>query len=216
MLFQILLIVLLGYLLGSIPTSILIGRVVYKRDIRQYGSGNAGGTNVWRVFGWKAGLFVMAFDVTKGLVATLFVPQLFMPPDIAREVLQLIAGSSAVIGHIWTIFAGFKGGKGVGTAAGMLIGLYPVAILVCLGIFGFVIVMTGIVSAGSLSAAFALPIVLWIMNSTGWRAIHPALFYFSIPIVILIFFTHRSNIHRLLRGEENRFNKLRIFSRDRE
>jgi len=210
---QILIIILLSYLIGSFPTSIVVGRLVYGKDIRNFGSGNAGGTNTWRVFGWKAGIFVMLFDVGKGVIATLFISRLPAPPGFAYQAVQLIAGSSAVIGHIWTVFGGFKGGKGVGTAAGMLLSLYPVAILICIAVFGIVLVLTGYVSAGSLSAALTLPIVLWIMDSTGWHPVHPLLFYFSIPIVVLIFFTHRSNIKRLLRGEENRFRKVRIFSK---
>jgi len=210
---QILLILVLSYLLGSIPTSLIVGKVVYGKDIRNYGSGNAGGTNAWRVFGWKAGVFVMAFDVGKGIIATLFLSRLPAPPALSYEVVQLIAGSGAVIGHIWTVFGKFKGGKGVGTAAGMLLALYPVAILICIGVFGLALLLTGYVSVGSLSAALALPIVLWIMNSTGWRLIPPVLFYFSIPIVLLIFFTHRSNIKRLIQGTENRFENLRIFSK---
>lgn len=210
---QILLILILSYLLGSIPTSIIVGKVVYKKDLRNYGSGNAGGTNAWRVFGWKAGVFVMAFDVGKGIIATLFLSRLPASPALAYEAVQLIAGSGAVIGHIWTVFGKFKGGKGVGTAAGMLLALYPVAVIICIVIFGLALLLTGYVSVGSLSAALALPIVLWIMNSTGWRLIHPALFYFSIPIVLLIFFTHRSNIKRLIQGNENRFENIRIFSK---
>ncbi|MBS1271706.1 MAG: Glycerol-3-phosphate acyltransferase [Candidatus Marinimicrobia bacterium] len=98
----------------------------------------------------------------------------------------------------------------------MLLALYPVAILICLAIFGIMLVLTGIVSVGSLSAALALPIVLWIMDATGWRAISPTLFYFSIPIVILIFFTHRENIKRLINGTENQFEKVRIFSNKKQ
>lgn len=210
---HILLIILLSYLVGSIPTSIVTGKLIFGKDVRDYGSGNAGGTNAWRTFGWKTGVFVMLADVGKGVVATLFVSQLPAPEALSHEVVQLIAGSSAVLGHIWTIFAGFKGGKGVGTAAGMLVALYPVAILICLAIFGLVLVFTGFVSASSMSAALALPVVLWIMDTTGWRAISPTLFYFSIPIALLIFFTHRSNIKRLINGTENRFDKVRIFSK---
>jgi len=214
--FNLLIIAVLSYLAGSIPTSIIVGKVVYRKDLREFGSGNAGGTNAWRVFGWKAGLFVMAFDVFKGVAATLFISRMPAPPDMIYEAVQLIAGCSAVIGHIWTIFGKFKGGKGVGTAAGMLLALYPIGTLICIGIFLIVIVLSGIVSLGSLTAAFSLPFVLWIMNATGWRDVHPVLFYFSIPVVILIFITHRSNIKRLIQGNENRFDKIRIFHRNKE
>ncbi len=209
---QLLVIIVLSYLLGSFPTSIVTGKVLFRKDIREYGSGNAGGTNAWRVFGWKTGLFVMVFDVVKGVIATLFISRLPVPLDLQFEAIQLMAGSAAVLGHIWTIFARFNGGKGVGTAAGMLLALYPVAILVCIGIFGAMLLLTGYVSAGSLTAAFALPFVLWLFDAAGWRMIHPTLFYFSIPVVLLIFFTHRSNIKRLLNGTENRFEKIWLFS----
>jgi len=211
--FNLLLIILLGYLVGSFPTSIVVGKLIFHKDPREHGSGNAGGTNTWRVFGWKAGLFVMLFDVGKGVVATLFVSRLPAPASVPYEIIELIAGSAAVMGHIWTIFAKFKGGKGVGTAAGMLIALYPVAIIICIGIFLIMIVLTGYVSLGSLTAALVLPFVLWIMDSTGWHSIPPVLFYFSIPIVLLIYYTHRSNIKRLLQGNENRFDKVRIFAK---
>jgi len=210
---QILIIIIASYLVGSFPTSIVVSKVFFKKDIRNYGSGNAGGTNALRILGWKVGVAVMLFDVGKGVVATLFVSQLFTIQGLPHEVVQLIAGCSAVIGHIWTIFAKFKGGKGVGTAAGMLASLYPVAILICLVVFGIVVVLSGYVSAGSLSAAFTLPIVLWIMNSSGWRMVHPVLLWFSIPLALLIFFTHRSNIKRLLNGTENRFESVRLFSK---
>lgn len=205
-------IIILSYLIGSFPTSIVVSRTVFRQDVRNFGSGNAGGTNVWRVFGWKAGLFVMLMDVAKGFVATLFVSKIPVSLSFPYEGIQLIAGSAAVVGHIWTIFARFKGGKGVGTAAGMLLALYPVAILVCLGVFGLVLITTGYVSVSSMSAATTLPIILFIMNSSGWQQIHPVLFYFSIPIVILIFFTHRTNLKRLFKGTENRFDNIRIFS----
>lgn len=211
---QVLAIIILSYLLGSFPTSIVVGKVVFRKDIRNYGSGNAGGTNAWRVFGWQTGLFVMLFDVAKGVIATLFISKIPVPVGLQYEAVQLMAGSAAVLGHVWTIFARFKGGKGVGTAAGMLLALYPVAILICIGLFGAMIFLTGYVSVGSLTGALALPLVLWIMNATGWQTIHPILFYFSIPVVLLIFFTHRSNIKRLLNGTENRFHKIWIFSKN--
>jgi len=211
---QLALILLFSYVIGSFPTSIVVGKVFYGKDIREHGSGNAGGTNAWRVFGWQAGLSVMLFDIGKGVIATLFISRIPVPLELQYEAIQLLAGSAAVLGHIWTIFANFKGGKGVGTAAGMLLALYPVAIVICIGLFGIMLLMTGYVSAGSITGAIALPFVLWIMNSTGWRMIDPILFYFSIPVVLLILFTHRSNIRRLLNGTENRFHSIWLFSND--
>lgn len=213
---QIAIIILISYIVGSIPTSIVVSKLIFKKDVREYGSGNAGGTNAWRVFGWQTGVFVMLMDIAKGFVATFFIARIAVPLNMPFEAVQLIAGSAAVMGHIWTIFANFNGGKGVGTAAGMLLGLYPMAVLICFGVFGLVLITTGYVSASSLSAALALPIVLWLMDISGWNPVHPVLFYFSIPIVILIFFTHRSNLKRLIKGTENRFEKVRIFTSSKE
>jgi glycerol-3-phosphate acyltransferase PlsY len=210
---NLLLIIALSYLAGSVPTSIIVGRLFFGKDPREFGSGNAGGTNAFRVFGWKAGVPTILVDVGKGILATLVISRLPAPEALPHEVVQIIAGSFAVIGHIWTVFAGFRGGKGVGTAAGMVISLYPLGILVCGGIFGLVLILGGIVSLASLAAAFAFPFVLLIMNALGAAGASPILLYFSLPLVLLIFFTHRANIKRLLSGTENRFEKLRIFRR---
>lgn len=201
-------IALTGYLLGSIPTSILAGKLLKGIDIREHGSGNAGATNVFRVLGWKAALAVMLVDVGKGVVATLFAPKiLFVTISFNFVYLQLLAGLVAVLGHIWTIFAGFRGGKGVGTAAGMLFALYPIAGLVCLGIFLAVAFSTRYVSLASLSAAMALPIVLALLVKVFDKEVAQPLQVFSILIALLIIFTHRSNIQRLLSGTENRFGQ---------
>jgi acyl phosphate:glycerol-3-phosphate acyltransferase len=117
------------------------------------------------------------------------------------------------VGHVWTVFAGFRGGKGVATAAGMIAGLYPVALLVSLGFFGITLIAVGIVSVASLTAAFLFPFVLLVLDATGIMHVSPLLFWFSIPMTALIFYTHRANIARLLRGEENRFPKLMLLSR---
>lgn len=207
-------ILLLSYLIGSIPTAIIVGKITKNIDIRQYGSGNAGGTNAFRVLGWKAGLFVSLFDVAKGVFATAFISQIRLdtpPPDSAW--LMILAGVCAILGHTYTIFAGFKGGKGVATGAGMIVALYPIAFLICLLIFALVLFSTGLVSVSSISAALGLPIVLWILNHFRSFSIEPALLIFSIFIPIFIIFTHRSNIRRLLKGEEKPFEKLILLRR---
>lgn len=202
-----------SYLVGSIPTSIIVGKILRGRDfdIRREGSGNAGGTNVFRVLGWKPGISVMAIDVGKGVLATLLVSQWqpFGTVYLTATVLQILAGLAAVCGHIWTIFAGFRGGKGVGTAGGMIIALYPVAALICFVIFILVVFFTRYVSLGSLAAAVALPLVLLILPEPAQQGDADALFLFSLLVSGLIIYTHRTNIRRLLSGTENRFGKSR-------
>ncbi len=206
---SLILIILLSYLAGSIPTSIIMSKLTRGIDIRDYGSGNAGGTNTIRVLGWKIGIIVIIVDIGKGVLATLLISKLRIDPlPISDSLVQIIAGLSAVLGHIWTIFAGFKGGKGVGTAAGMLFSLYPIAGLICLIIFGAVLLTGRYVSVASMTAAVSLPIVILILNNLLSYSISKELFYFAILMAILIVFTHRSNIKRLIRGEENRIKKI--------
>ena len=208
LLINLLAIALAGYLLGSIPTAIIVSKVFHGIDIREHGSGNAGATNVFRVLGWKSALLVMLVDVGKGVVATLYASQLVFAPVMVDPVyLKLLAGLAVVFGHIWTVFAGFRGGKGVGTAAGMLLALYPIAVLICLAIFVIVVYTTRYVSLGSITAAVSLPIVLLIMKQGFHKFVEPELMAFSVFIAGLIVFTHRSNIRRLISGTENRFGQ---------
>ncbi len=201
--FSIILIILFSYLAGSIPTSIICSRLFKGIDIREHGSGNAGATNAIRVLGWKIGGIVMLVDVGKGVLATLLISQIRIDPiQLNHELVQIIAGLSAVFGHIWTIFAGFKGGKGVGTAAGMLFSLYPVAGFICLAIFGIVLASSRYVSLSSISAAVSFPIVVLLLRI--WRNYTSELIYFAVFIALLIIFTHRSNIRRLINREENK------------
>ena len=196
-------IIVLSYLAGSIPTSIICSKLFRGIDIREHGSGNAGGTNAIRVLGWKIGVFVMLIDVGKGVLATLLISQIRIDAvDLSTNIVQIIAGMSAIFGHIWTVFAGFKGGKGVGTAAGMLFSLYPIAGVVCLGIFFLVLATTRYVSLSSMSAAVVFPILVLLFKD--WRGYSDELIYFAVFIAVLIVFTHRSNIKRLLKGEENK------------
>lgn len=205
---SLIIVIVVSYLIGSIPTSIIVGKVLRGIDIREHGSGNAGGTNVFRVLGWKPGLFVMLFDTFKGFAATFWISRLAagsLPMEF--EVIQIVAGLAAIFGHIWTVFANFRGGKGVGTAAGMLLALYPVALLICLGVFGIVLAISRIVSISSMTAAVSLPIVLTIFRYALDRPVATSLYIFSFFAAALIIFTHRSNIKRLLNGTENRFGK---------
>jgi glycerol-3-phosphate acyltransferase PlsY len=211
-------IIVLSYVAGSVPTSIVVGRVLRGIDIRQHGSGNAGATNVLRVLGWKPALVVVVVDVFKGFAAAYWIAGLHVFPtslDLPGSLTPILAGMAAVLGHTYTVFAGFRGGKGVGTAAGMLIALFPLAVLVCLPVFVLVIILTGYVSLGSMLTAVSLPLALLLFQVTGVRQVDLYLFIFSLLIPLFIIFTHRSNIKRLLSGSENRFDKARIFVRNK-
>ncbi|HNY89927.1 MAG: Glycerol-3-phosphate acyltransferase [bacterium ADurb.Bin431] len=205
--FTALIVLVLAYLLGSIPTSIIVGKVLRGIDIREHGSGNAGGTNTFRVLGWKPGLFVTLVDVFKGFVAAYWLPQWIAPQLADPHLLQLGAGIAAVFGHIWTVFAGFRGGKGVGTAAGMMLALFPEAVLYCLLIFGAILLATRIVSLSSISAAIAFPLILTIFRYVLGREVPLPFYLFSFFAAALIVYTHRTNVRRLLNGTENRFGQ---------
>jgi glycerol-3-phosphate acyltransferase PlsY len=214
-------IAIFSYLIGSVPTSIIVARKIKGIDIRQHGSGNAGGTNAIRVLGWKAGLLVILVDMAKGLIATMLIARLMRGPIPFENLtpfddftlVQIIAGCSAMLGHIWTVFAGFKGGKGFATAGGMLLGVAPVEVAVSAGIFFIVFLVTHYVSLGSLSAAVAFPLTMFfrenvfMVNVPGYNT----LIFFGIGVSLLIIFTHRSNIARLIKGTENKISTSRFF-----
>ena len=208
-------ILLLSYLMGSLPTSVIVARITKGIDIRQHGSGNAGGTNSFRVLGWKAGLFVSLVDIGKGTFATLVISTLRFGelPFESQSAVMVLAGVAAILGHTFTIFAGFKGGKGVATGAGMLLGLFPVAFMICLLVFAVVLFTTGIVSLSSISAAVSLPIVLFLFDRFTAMDVDAVLMTVSIIIPLFIIFTHRTNVKRLLNGEENSFENLKLFKK---
>lgn len=211
------LIIILSYLVGSIPNSIIVGKAVKGIDIRNFGSGNAGGTNVGRVLGWKYGILVILLDAMKGIVAVVFVARLFyldnMPfsnqtPFDDFTLVQIIAGLAAVLGHIWTIFANFKGGKGIATALGMLLIISTVDILIAFGVFVIVVALSRYVSLGSISAAVAVPLTLYLREHLFNANIsnYYTLFPFVIALSLLVIFTHRKNISKLLKGRENKIS----------
>lgn len=211
---QLALLLFISYIIGSTPTSIIMGRITRGIDIREHGSGNAGGTNVFRVLGWKPALVVVIIDIFKGwLPAGYLATHFFQGQPIPDEgVVQILAGFAAVLGHTYTIFAGFRGGKGVGTLAGMLLALYPVAVPLCLLVFVLTLIMTGYVSVGSMFAASSLPIFLLIMTPLfGREPAHFSLLVFALLVPWFVIYTHRSNIARLREGRENRFEKAMIF-----
>lgn len=198
---NIVLVAALGYLIGGVPTAYLAGRL-HGVDIRKHGSGNVGGTNALRVLGWKVGLPVMAVDLAKGYLATWLLPKIPLS-GLDPVYLAIAGGVGAVLGHIFSPYLGFRGGKGVAAGAGMLLALAPVPLGICVGVFLIVVFSTGIVSVGSLSAAAALPLVTWLLP----QPVHPAVQWLTVALAVLVFWTHRSNIQRLIQGRENRFRR---------
>lgn len=203
MIVNVLLICLAAYSLGSIATAVWAGRLFHGIDIREHGSGNAGATNTIRVLGWTTGIPVLIIDVGKGWLAA-SLPVLFKiaesgTPELVN--LQILAGSIAIIGHVFPIFAGFKGGKGVATTFGVLLSLNPFVTLSCFVVFLFVLFITGYVSVSSISAGISFPVFLFALIDT------PSLIFkiFSILIGLAIIMTHKKNIIKLRKGEENRF-----------
>jgi glycerol-3-phosphate acyltransferase PlsY len=199
--------ILICYLIGSVPTAIIYGKLTRGLDIREHGSGNAGATNVFRVLGWKSGLLVMLIDIMKGVVATTLVYRLAVGAvPLEPELLQIFAGLAAVFGHIWTIFAGFKGGKGVGTGAGMILGIIPYAVLVAIIVFIVTVFLTRYVSLGSILGSITIPVYLLIQKLLLDQPVSTTLLIFGISIPVLIIFTHRSNFTRLIKGTENKIS----------
>lgn len=210
-------ILLLSYLLGSIPSALIVGRVrgVY---LEQHGSGNAGATNALRVLGPKAGAFVLLADVLKGLLAVVVVSRIRLGGELPAWLgtepdawVAVLAGMAALFGHVYTIvgryfYGRWRGGKGVATAGGMLFGLVPLAAAVALVLFAGVVALTRLVSLGSLAAAVAIPVTVFIERAAGLDIAHPILIV-TVAIPIIILYTHRSNVKRLLSGTENRIDR---------
>lgn len=197
-----LLFVLLAYLTGAFPSAVWVGKTFYKIDVREFGSGNAGATNTFRVLGKKAGIPVLIMDIFKGWLSVNYISFLTNIPESAEAVfeIKLAFGIAAVIGHLFPIYTGFRGGKGIATLLGLLIGLHAVAALYSILVFVIVFIISKYVSLGSIIASIAFPIlVILILGSTN---ISLNLFAFFVPILSLI--THQKNIERLLRGEETK------------
>ena len=195
--------IILAYLIGSIPSAVWVGKIFYRIDVREHGSGNAGATNVIRVLGYKAGIPVLLFDVFKGWFAVQMVhlfPHDAMTP-LFQSWIMIFLAIAAVLGHIFPVFAGFKGGKGVGTLAGVGIALYPIALLIVLGIFALTLIISRYVSLSSILAGFSFPFIVIIV--TGQT--HTGLVLLSIFVGLFIPITHIKNIKRLINGTENKF-----------
>ncbi|MCO6465864.1 MAG: glycerol-3-phosphate 1-O-acyltransferase PlsY [Bradyrhizobiaceae bacterium] len=222
-LLRLVIIIVQSYLIGSIPTALIISKTFFGMDIRDHGSGNMGSTNVFRVLGWKWGIIVQAADILKGLTAVLLVALFFetqMPfanrtPFEDATVVQLIAGLAAVLGHMFSVFAGFRGGKGINTSLGMLIAIAPVEVAVALGIFLLLLFASGYVSLGSIIAAVSVPSTMAIRHNIlgvqieGYQIVVHA----CLLLAFIVIWAHRKNIHRLMSGTENRFTKLQLFRR---
>lgn len=214
-----LLIIVLSYLIGSIPNAIIISKLARGIDIREHGSGNAGGTNVFRVLGWKYGLLTILLDALKGTIAVVFISRLHygnipfnnITPFDDFTLIQIFAGLAAVIGHIWTIFASFKGGKGIATALGFLISIITIDMLFAVLIFALIVYLFRYISLGSIMAAFSIPVIMIVRENifnvdiTGYHTVLP----FTIILAFLVLYTHRANVDRLLKGTENRISFLK-------
>jgi glycerol-3-phosphate acyltransferase PlsY len=205
------LLILLAYLIGSIPTAVWLSRSFFGIDIREYGSGNAGATNTFRVLGSRWGTLVMAIDVLKGILATslfILVPY-YMQNETERTNFMVGLGLAAVTGHIW---AEFRGGKGVATLFGMIIAIQPLAAICCVAVFLLVLYLTRFVSLSSILASVAFAVlILYIFDA------HETLYRgFAIAVALLVVLTHQKNISRLIRGNENKVPILRYRDRRRQ
>ncbi len=194
-----------AYLLGSIPTAVWYGQGFFGVDIREHGSGNAGATNTFRVLGKRAGTIVMLVDVMKGYTAATLSSILWFSDVITNgEILtfEIVFGVVAVLGHLYPVFAGFRGGKGVATLLGMVLAIHPEMALICIGIFLLVVIASQYVSLGSILAALAFPVLL-LLQIFGQKE-SPLLIIFGFIMFLLVVLTHKKNIRRLWQGQESR------------
>ncbi|WP_234568290.1 glycerol-3-phosphate 1-O-acyltransferase PlsY [Rhodohalobacter sp. 614A] len=212
-------VIIISYLIGSIPSSLWTGRLFFKVDIRDHGSGNAGATNTFRILGWKAGVAVLLFDFGKGLLCTTLVSRLawiigsgpvrIYPGWDVEPMLLIVCGVAAVIGHMFPVYANFSGGKGAATACGMLYGIEPISISISLAVFLILMFSTRYVSVGSIAGAIAYPITQLILRyGFGWD-IDGSILLFSSALAIGIVIKHKGNIKRLLNGTENRVRSFK-------
>lgn len=197
-----------AYLLGATPTSLWVGKAAYGVDLRNEGSGNLGATNTFRILGWRAALPVMGFDIFKGWLPAAYFAQWSGAQSFGWT---LAFGGAAIVGHVFSIWAGFRGGKGVATSGGVFIALAPSAVLVALVVFFSFALTTRYVSLGSIMAAVTLPVAVFFTPHQGGDA----LVGFSAALAVFVIWAHRSNVRRLLQGKENRFGKTGS-SRSRE
>ena len=208
------LLIVVAYMIGSIPTSVWVSRFFFGIDIREYGSGNAGATNSFRVMGPRLGTLVMVVDMLKGLAAVklaYFLP-FYVDNDIARTGLQIGLGLAAVMGHIFPLWADFRGGKGVATLFGLVLGISPWTALCCVGIFLVVLYITRFVSLSSILASIAFPVFILVIFNVENHAYR----VFAIAVALLVVLTHQKNISRLLRGSESKVPILKYRDRHKD
>lgn len=205
--------ILFAYLIGSIPTAVWISRYFFGVDIRDYGSGNSGATNTFRVLGSKWGCIVMSVDVLKGVIATslYIVLPFYMHNEWDRTNLMVGLGLAAVVGHIFPLWADFRGGKGVATLFGMILAIQPLVAVYCVGVFLLCLYLTRFVSLSSILASIAFAVlILFIFNEQ-----EPLYRAFAIAVALLVILTHQKNISRLLRGSESKIPILKYRDKKR-
>ena len=190
------LLLLAAYLVGATPTSYVVGRLARGIDLRHHGSGNLGATNAYRVLGWRAASPIFIVDIAKGWFPAFWFPRWDGEPAAAWA---LAYGAAAIVGHVFSVWVSFRGGKGVATSAGVFLALAPSAVLVGLLVWGGLVYATGYVSLASVTAAAVLPIAILLLQGIG------AVFWLSIALAIFVIFAHRANLGRLMRGTEHRF-----------
>jgi len=188
-----------SYFIGAIPTSYLLSRFFAGIDLRQQGSGNLGATNLYRVLGWKYAAPAALVDIAKGLVPVV----VFAPRASPSQMFALACGVAAILGHVFSIFVRFKGGKGVATAAGVMLGLAPLALAITASVWVVMVRLTGYVSLASISAAAVLPVAVYLLEDGRT----PALLWIAAAIAAGVILLHRRNIERLLNGTESRFGR---------
>ena len=209
-----LLLIVLAYLIGSIPSSVWVSQYFFKIDIRDYGSGNAGATNTYRVLGPKWGTIVMVTDMLKGIAAVklaLLLPA-YADNEINLQNLQTGLGLAAVVGHIFPIWADFRGGKGVATLFGLVLGISPWTAISCVGVFILVLYLTRFISLSSILASVAFPVFILVIFNVD----NPAYRVFAIAVALMVLLTHQKNIGRLLRGDESKVPILKNRDRRRQ
>jgi glycerol-3-phosphate acyltransferase PlsY len=198
---------LIAYIIGSIPSSVWIGKSYFGKDVRDFGSGNAGATNTFRVLGTQAGIIVLLLDILKGVTAAslvLYIPSVLHGTELYIN-LQLLFGILAVFGHIFPIFENFNGGKGIATLFGMLIGIHYILAVACVALFVVVLLLTRYVSLSSILAAISFPFfAIYIVHRD-----EPLLIAFGVAAALMVVITHKKNIIRLLNGEESKANLFR-------
>jgi len=210
--------IVIAYIIGSVPTSYIFGRLLKGIDIREYGSGTVGAPNTFRVLGKAPGIMVLLLDIFKGTIVVTLVAACYYQlmvnmagsslsaVPLSWQMFKIVLGLAVIAGHIWTVFLSFKGGKGVATSAGVIIGLDPLTVSIAIIIFLAVFVLTRYVSLGSIIAATCLPVLIVIRHAVVHRPVPIPFLVFSMIIAMVVVYRHKANISRLLRGEENKVN----------